>query len=111
MTNIYYYASVDSNNFVNAVHSISTDNCSDENGDLDEDKAIEYLNNFHGYSRWIRTCRDGLIRYNYAGVGYYYYEEYDAFVPPKPEGDVLLNDSFNWTAVNLTNLIDSIEIQ
>jgi len=32
------------------------------------------------------------FRKNYAGVGYTYDEQRDAFIPPKPEGDWVLNE-------------------
>lgn len=32
------------------------------------------------------------VRKNYAGIGYTYDEARDAFIPPKPEGDWVLNE-------------------
>jgi hypothetical protein len=32
------------------------------------------------------------LRKNYAGIGYTYDRERDAFIPPKPEGDWVLNE-------------------
>ena len=40
------------------------------------------------------------LRKNYAGVGYTYDNNRDAFIPPKPEGDWTLNEeTFLWEAV------------
>jgi hypothetical protein len=40
------------------------------------------------------------FRKNYAGIGYTYDEERDAFIPPKPEGDwVLDEDTCLWIEV------------
>jgi hypothetical protein len=40
------------------------------------------------------------FRGNYAGVGFTYDENLDAFIPPKPEGEwVLDEDSFTWVEV------------
>jgi len=40
------------------------------------------------------------FRKNYAGIGYTYDEERDAFIPPKPEGEwVLDEDSCLWVEV------------
>ncbi len=33
------------------------------------------------------------LRKNYAGIGYTYDEERDAFIPPKPEGEWVLDES------------------
>lgn len=35
-------------------------------------------------SVWKQTSYNGTIRTNYAGIGYLYIEEIDAFVPPSP---------------------------
>ena len=107
---IYYFASVDENNFVNAVHMISHENCLDENNSFNENKAIEYLNNFHGQSRWIQTSKDGSIRYNFAGIGSYYYEEYDAFIGPKPSDNAILTENFAWIVIDDAQFLEAINI-
>jgi hypothetical protein len=46
---------------------------------------------------WIETCPNGSIRKNYAGKGYAYNSSLDAFVPPKPYDDWILNEeTANW---------------
>jgi hypothetical protein len=48
---------------------------------------------------WIQTSYNGNFRKNYAGIGYTYDEERDAFIPPKPyESWVLNEDSCLWEA-------------
>ena len=40
------------------------------------------------------------LRGNYAGIGYTYYEDLDAFIPPKPDGEWVLNEeTFSWEPV------------
>lgn len=47
-----------------------------------------------------RTKEKG-FRGNYAGIGYYYNEKLDAFIPPKPSEDCLLNETtFSWDCPN-----------
>jgi len=43
--------------------------------------------------QWIQTSYNGSIRKNFAGIGYAYDAERDAFIPPKPPGDYVLNES------------------
>lgn len=44
-----------------------------------------------------RTSYNGNIRKNYAGIGYTYNEEKDAFIPPKPFSSWLLNEqTYSW---------------
>jgi hypothetical protein len=50
--------------------------------------------------RWVKTSYNATIRKNFAGVGFTYDEERDAFIPPKPEGDWLLDeDTCSWVEV------------
>jgi hypothetical protein len=45
----------------------------------------------------VRTSYNGNIRKNYAGIGYTYDEERDAFIPPKPFASWLLDeDTCQW---------------
>jgi hypothetical protein len=48
---------------------------------------------------WKQTSYNGSIRKNYAGVGYAFDAERDAFIPPKPYPSWLLNeDTCLWDA-------------
>ena len=50
------------------------------------------------YDTWIETKMDGSIRKNYAGIGYTYDSERDAFIPPKQQDArrVLNDDTCRW---------------
>ena len=37
---------------------------------------------------WIKTSYNNRIKFNYAGVGYFYDEVRDAFIAPEPEGNL-----------------------
>lgn len=41
---------------------------------------------------WVETSKDGSVRKNYAGIGYKYEENIDAFVPPKPFASWVLDE-------------------
>lgn len=48
---------------------------------------------------WIQTSYNGTIRKNFAGVGYFYDEILDAFIPPKPfESWILDENTCMWLA-------------
>ena len=74
-----HYAFLDSNNLVTEVIT-----------GKDETQLIEGLDteawyaNFRGQT-CKRTSYNGNIRKNYAGVSYFYDEERDAFIAPKPD--------------------------
>lgn len=51
--------------------------------DNEPDKGYNWLiNNLGG--RWVETFIDSQIRKNYAGIGFFYDEQRNAFIPPKP---------------------------
>lgn len=71
---------------------------------IDETELIEGLDpetwygNFRGQT-CKRTSYNGNIRYNYAGIGYTYDADADAFIAPRPEcghKELFLNDQFKW---------------
>jgi len=71
---------------------------------IDETELIEGLDpetwygNFRGM-KCVRTSYNGKIRYNYAGVGYEYDPDAEAFIPPRPDcghKELFLNDLFKW---------------
>lgn len=71
-----------------------------DNNDPAGDEGYSWLiDNLGG--RWIKTSYNGNIRKNFAGIGYTYDEERDAFIPPKPEeGNWVLNkDTCRWEEV------------
>jgi hypothetical protein len=70
----------------------------------DETELIEGLDpetwygNFRG-QKCVRTSYNGKIRYNYAGIGFAYNSDADAFIAPRPtcgHKELFLNDLFKW---------------
>jgi hypothetical protein len=60
-----------------------------DNNDFDE--GYQWLiDNLGG--TWIKTSYNSNIRKNYAGIGFKYDEERDAFIPPKPFNSWNLNE-------------------
>jgi hypothetical protein len=45
---------------------------------------------------WKQTSYNASFRYNYAGPGYTYDSEADAFIAPQPYDSWVLSDSFVW---------------
>ena len=59
----------------------------------------EFFNTFVDSSpgEWIQTSYTGLIRKNYAGIGFIYDKDRDAFIQPKPFDSWILNeDTCKW---------------
>ena len=71
-----HWAEIDENNIVVRV-TVGDNN--DSNGDEGYQWLIENLG-----GTWIKTSYNGNIRKNFAGIGFTYDEERDAFITPKP---------------------------
>lgn len=88
-----HYAFLDDNNIVTEVIT-----------GIDETELIEGLDTETWYGNFrgqvcVRTSYNANIRYNYAGIGYTYDAEADAFIAPRPEcghTELFLNDKFQW---------------
>ena len=88
-----HYAFLDDNNLVTEVITGK-----DETELLDGLTPEEWYGNFRG-QRCIRTSYNGNVRKNYAGIGYTYDEQRDAFIAPKPYNSWVLNeDTCRWEA-------------
>jgi len=86
-----HWAELDTNNIVLRV-------LVGDNNDPTGDEGYQWLiDNLGG--NWVKTSYNGNIRYNYAGIGYTYDVEADAFIAPRPEcghTELFLNDKFKW---------------
>lgn len=80
-----HWAEIDSYNKVIRVLVTSND---DPNGDEGFEWLIE---NFGG--TWIQTSYNNRIRKNFAGIGYTYDSERDAFIPPKTFNSWILDET------------------
>ena len=65
---------------------------------IDETELIEGLDPETWYGNFRnqickRTSYNGSIRKNYAGIGYFYQADIDAFVPPKCHDEAILDDT------------------
>ncbi len=94
-----HYAFLDNNNIVTEVIT-----------GIHETETIEGLDTETWYGNFRgqvckRTSYNGNIRYNYAGVGYKYDEDADAFIAPKPNcghSELTLNTAtYLWECTNI----------
>lgn len=78
-----HFAELDENNVVLRV-LVGDNNLPNEGYDW-------FVENLGG--RWVQTSYNATIRKNFAGIGYTYDEERDAFIPPKPFDSWTLNEA------------------
>ena len=82
-----YFAELDKNNIVLRVVSIANSDCLDENNVEQEQLGINRCLELFETGIWVQTSYNRNIRKNYAGIGYTYDAQRDAFIEPQPEGD------------------------
>jgi len=94
-----HFAKIGLNNIVIEVLVVANRETMDSQGNERESIGIELLRNLTGHETWVQTSYNGNIRKNYAGVGYAYDSQRDAFIPPQPYPSwTLVEETCNWTA-------------
>ena len=96
------FAKIGLNGKVIAVHSVVNKVLHDSNGIEREDIGIDFLTKLHGWSIWVQTSYNTIggvhtnggtpLRKNFAGIGYTYDEDRDAFIPKKLFNSWILNE-------------------
>jgi hypothetical protein len=103
------FAKIGLNNKVIEVLSVVNEVLYDSNGIEQEVNGIDFLTKLTGYPVWKQTSYNthgGVhssggtpLRKNFAGIGYTYDEDRDAFIPKKPFNSWILNeDTCLWNA-------------
>lgn len=94
-----YFAQLDGDNIVVGVHILNYKNCCDYLGNKSESIGVGYCQQRYGSNTiWKETFKTG-VRGNFAGTGYRYDEDLDAFIPPQPFTSWTLDtNTFNWVS-------------
>ena len=87
-----HFAELDSNNVVKQVIVVSNADTSTAQGEEKESIGIAFCERLLG-GTWVKTSYNATIRKNYAGIGFTYDKNRDAFIPPKPYASWVLNES------------------
>jgi len=66
-------------------------------GEEREEIGVAFLQKLTGHATWKQTSYNNQFRKRFAGIGYKYDSQYDAFIPPKPYASWIFNeDDLNW---------------
>jgi len=88
-----HFAQLDENNIVINVIVIHNNELLDENGNESEEKGIRFCKDHYGEeTRWVQTSYNNTFRKWYAGIGWSYNQELDAFIEPQPFSSWTLNE-------------------
>ena len=93
-----HFAKLDDDNIVTQVIVVANADTSDATGVEKEYIGRAFCERLFG-GRWIQTSYNRNFRKNYAGIGYRYHEDIDAFVPPQPWPSWILDpETAQWQA-------------
>ena len=93
-----HFAQLDANNVVLQVIVVANEDTADANGVEKEHIGAAFCERLLG-GTWKQTSYNGNFRKNYAGIGYTYDADRDAFIPPKPYASwVIDNETCRWKA-------------
>ena len=98
-----HFAKLGINSKVIGVEVVADTDCHNADGVEDETVGVQFLENIHGWPLWKKTSYNTQanvhalggtpFRKNYAGIGYTYDEDRDAFIPPKPYASWVVNET------------------
>lgn len=86
-----HFAEIGLNNTVLRVIVVHNNDCLLD-GVESEAKGADFCRNLFG-GTWKQTSYNGTIRKNYAGPGFTYDSQRNAFIPPKPYASWVLNET------------------
>jgi hypothetical protein len=92
-----HFAEINDNNIVTRVIVIHNNEITVDGQEL-EFKGIDFCEGLFGHRNWVQTSYNGNIRYNFAGAGYTWDSENDAFYAPQPYASWSLDENFIWQA-------------
>ena len=87
-----HFAKIGLNNKIIEVLSVHNNELLDSEGVEQEVNGIDFLTKLTGWAIWKQTSYNNNFRKNYAGIGFTYDEDRDAFITPKPSADAILNE-------------------
>jgi hypothetical protein len=92
-----HFAEINENNIVTRVIVVHNNELTVDGQEL-EYRGIDFCESLFGHRNWVQTSYNGNIRYNFAGVGYTWDKDNDAFYAPQPYASWSLDENFIWQA-------------
>ena len=93
-----HFCQIDENNIVTQVIVVANEDTSDSNGVEVEEIGVAFCKKLLGAeTNWKQTSYNNNFRVRYAGIGYSYNAELNAFIAPKPfESWTLVEETADW---------------
>jgi len=87
-----HFAELNNEDRVIRVLTVANCECKDSQGEEREHLGVAFCEQHFG-GRWVQTSYNSNIRKRYAGIGFVYNQELDAFIPPKPYASWSLDEA------------------
>lgn len=87
-----HFAQIDSDSIVTQVIVVNNVECLDESGNESESVGVSFCKSLFG-GEWVQTSYNANFRKNFAGIGFKYDKERDAFIASQPFPSWSLNES------------------
>lgn len=93
-----HFAQLDENNQVLQVIVVANQDILDENNNESEELGIIFCKSLLGQdTNWKQTSYNNNFRVRFAGIGFTYNEELDAFIKPCPDPSWIFNkETYDW---------------
>lgn len=93
-----HFAELSKNSVVKQVIVIDNVNTLDVDGNESEAQGIKFCKSLYGeHTEWVQTSYTATFRKHFAGIGFKYDRERDAFIPPPPYPSWVLDESvYQW---------------
>ena len=95
-----HFARLDENNVVTQVIVVANEDTTDTNGVEVEEIGVAFCKKLLGAeTNWKQTSYNNNFRVRYAGIGYSYNAELNAFIPPSPFPSwILVEETADWVS-------------
>ena len=91
-----HFAQLDDNNVVTQVIVVANEELLFEGVENETQGVIFCRSLFGNDTKWVQTSYNGTIRKRYAGIGYTYDADKDAFIAPQPYPSWTLDENTDW---------------
>lgn len=91
-----HFAQLDDNNVVTQVIVVANEELLFEGVENETQGVIFCRSLFGNDTKWVQTSYNGTIRKRYAGIGFTYDADKDAFIAPQPYPSWTLDENTDW---------------
>ena len=94
-----HFSKLNEDNIVETVVVVSNQVLIDDENNESEQQGIDFLKSIYGENTvWVQTSYNNTFRKQFAGIDFFYDQDKDVFISPKPYPSWTLNSDNDWEA-------------